>query len=78
MLLLSHQRFAQLALQHTGIEHRHFAIHDGKGKLVAIGAVADACERADAVRMRKGACLSLYLATSFWSCHFALQSAIGA
>ena len=78
MQLLSHQRFAQLALQHTGVEYRHFAIHDGEGKLVAIGAVADACERTDAVRMRECACLCLYLATGFWSCHFAHQSAVGA
>ena len=49
----------QISLQHMGVEHRHIAVEQGEGEVVAVVAAAVARERADAVGMRERARLGV-------------------
>ena len=70
--------FAEFALKHMGIEHRHFACHYGERQSVTIAPLAIAGKRTYAVRVRQRAGLALYLATEVWRRQFSSKCAINA
>ena len=51
LLFLPDHCQAELLLQHAGIEDTHVVVHDREGQHVAVGALTEAGQRADAIRM---------------------------